>query len=200
MVQIGGFMTSDLDRKIAFICEVDRLKQVERRTHIIGGSRPENAAEHSWHIALMALVLAGYAQEPNIDLLKVLGMLLVHDIVEIDAGDTFLYDSGREADKVERERQAADRLFSILPHQDDRLLALWLEFEARETPEAKFAQAIDRFHPLLLNHLNAGKGVLTEGKTFSVAEVVARNSHIKDGAPALWEYALALIRQQRGAV
>ncbi len=150
-------MTTDrLAQQMAFIIEIDRLKTVLRRTLIADGSRHENSAEHSWHLALAAMVLAEHSDEP-VALLRVLQMLLVHDIVEIDAGDTFYYDDAGRQDKAEREQRAADHLFGLLPDdQAAELHALWTEFEARQTAEARFANALDRLMPLIHNTLNDG--------------------------------------------
>lgn len=150
-------MTDDrFAQQMAFIIEIDRLKTVARRTLIADGSRYENSAEHSWHLAMAAMILAEYSDEP-VDLGRVLKMLLVHDIVEIDAGDTFYYDVAGTVDKAAREQQAADRLFSLLPSdQGVALRTLWEEFEARETADARFAGALDRLMPLIHNTLNNG--------------------------------------------
>jgi putative hydrolase of HD superfamily len=145
-----------LERQIAFLVEIDRLKQVLRRTRLVGGERRENSAEHSWHIAVIALVLAEYSNAP-IDAGRVIKMLLVHDIVEVDAGDTFAFDAAAYLDKAERERVAADRIFGLLPADQEReLRALWEEFEAEETPEARFANLADRLMPALQNYNNNG--------------------------------------------
>ncbi len=182
-----------LRRQLAFVVEIDKLKQVLRQTVLMDASRQENSAEHSWHLAMMALVLAEYAREP-VDLARVVKMLLVHDIVEIDAGDTFVYDDQAYLDKAQREQQAADRLFGLLPpDQAAEVRALWEEFEARATPEAAFAAALDRFHPLLHNYFSRGVAWQRHGVTAD--RVVERNRHIADGAPALWEVARQLIDQ-----
>lgn len=145
-----------LQQQIAFIVEIDRLKHVLRRTRLVGGARLENTAEHSWHIAAVALVLAEHVDE-SIDLCHVIKMLLVHDIVEIDAGDTFAYDSVGYADKEERERAAANRIFGLLPaEQGAELRALWEEFDAQATPESRFANLCDRLMPALQNYRNDG--------------------------------------------
>lgn len=150
-------MTTDrLAQQMAFIIEIDRLKTVMRRTLIADGSRYENSAEHSWHLALAAMILAEHSDEP-VDLLRVIKMLLVHDLVEIDAGDTFYYDDVGREDKAEREQRAADRIFGLLPDdQRDQFHALWTEFESRQTAEARFANALDRLMPLIHNTLNDG--------------------------------------------
>lgn len=183
---------SRLDRQIGFILEIDRLKKIERRTMLLDRSRQENSAEHSWHIALMAVLLAEYSKEDGIDLLRVLKMLLIHDIVEIDAGDTFVYDSQGNEDKEEREQAAADRLFGLLPpDQRCELYDLWQEFEARESPEARYAAALDRLQPMLHN-------VHTEGASWRRHDirhhqVVAMNRTVDDGAPVLWDLARELL-------
>jgi putative hydrolases of HD superfamily len=147
---------SRLEQQITFLVEIDRLKHVLRRTHLVGGERRENSAEHSWHIAMIALVLAEYSDEP-IDVARVIRMLLVHDIVEIDAGDTFAFDVVGYLDKAEREQAAADRIFGLLPdEQKVELRALWEEFEAAETAEARFANMADRLMPALQNYSNDG--------------------------------------------
>jgi putative hydrolase of HD superfamily len=175
-----------LQRQIAFLTEIDRLKRVLRRTSIVGGERRENSAEHSWHIAVAAMILAEHANEP-VDLLHVLKMLLVHDIVEIDAGDTFAYDVGAQEDKLQREQAAAERIFGLLPvDQAAEVMALWEEFDAAETREARFANAVDRLLPVLHNMSNGG-GTWRE-HSVDIAAVEHRLSPIGDGAEALWGY------------
>ena len=188
-------MNSDrLSQQIAFILEIDRLKTIARRTYLTDASRMENSAEHSWHIALMALVLAEHANDPEVDLLKVVRMLLIHDLVEIDAGDTFAYDRSGQADKAAREKAAADRIFRLLP-ADQALIfrGLWEEFEARQTAEARFAAALDRLQPLLHNLFTRGRAWREHDVRQS--QVVAFNRHMADGAAVLWEYAAAAINQ-----
>ena len=178
-------------KQIEFIVEIDRLKQVDRQTVLMDGSRRENDAEHSWHLAVMAVLLAEYARE-EVDLLKVVKMALVHDLVEIDAGDTFCYDEEANADKAERERRAADRIFQLLPEDlAGEIDALWEEFEARETPEARFAAALDRLQPLLHNYRTGGATWKPHGVTCD--RVIGRNRPIEEGAPELWAYARGLI-------
>lgn len=146
----------NLLKQIKFIQEIDRLKLILRRSLICGGERRENSAEHSWHLAVMAITLAEHANE-EVDVLRVVKMVLIHDIVEIDAGDTFVYDTKGYEDKEEREQKAADRLFGILPdEQTKEFMALWHEFEARDTADAKFANALDRTIPLLHNYMAEG--------------------------------------------
>ncbi len=180
-----------IERQIAFIREIDKLKQVLRQTYLIDGKRRENSAEHSWHLAAMAVLLSEYARE-ELDLARVVKMLLLHDIVEIDAGDTFAYDEAAHADKEERERLAAERIFNLLPCDlADEVFALWEEFEAGETPEAKFAEAMDRLQPILLNY--GSGGIAWREHNISSEQVIARNRHIEAGAPGLWTYVRGLI-------
>ena len=179
---------SRLAKQVEFIVEIDKLKQVYRRTWLTDKSRRENDAEHSWHLGVMAVLLLEHAQQPRLDLLRVLKMVLIHDLVEIDAGDTFAYDDAGALDKAEREGAAADRVFALLPaDQAAELRTLWEEFEARQTPEAKYAAALDRFQPMLHNYRTQGKAWQEHGITAD--QVIARNQHIAEGSPALWEYA-----------
>lgn len=185
-------VTERLKKQIQFILEIDKIKNIFRMTRIHDGTRRENDAEHSWHIALMAFLLSEYAKDPGIDVLKVMKMCIVHDLVEIDAGDTFCYDAAANLDKQEREQKAADRIFGMLPDDQGReLRGLWEEFDAMETPEAKYAAAMDRLQPVLMNFLN--KGGTWKEHNISKDQVVKRNRRIEDGAPALWELASQLI-------
>lgn len=180
-----------LARRIEFLIEIDRLKHVLRRTYLPGSDRRENTAEHSWHLALAALVLADYANEP-VDLARVVSMALVHDIVEIDAGDTFFYDSAGTLDKAEREQLAAERIFSLLPpDQAPGLRALWDEFEERQTPESRFASALDRFMPVLHNYLTEGR----PWRQHSVAgeQVLAMIDKIAPGSVVIAAFARSLV-------
>ncbi len=182
-----------LPRQIEFLVEIDKLKQVYRQTWLMDQSRLENDAEHSWHLAVLAVVLAEYAAGPDLDLVKVLKMVLIHDLVEIDAGDTYAYDTDSQRDQAQRERKAADRLFHILPpDQAAEFRAYWDEFDARETPEACYAAALDRLQPLLHNYHTQGKAWREHGITSD--RVFERNSPAADGAPVLWQYAEGLIR------
>lgn len=185
---------SHLDRQLAFLREIDRLKSVVRMSPLIDRSRRENSAEHSWHLAMYALVLSEHAAAP-VDVVRVVKMLLLHDIVEIDAGDTPLHDPSRQADQAERERLAAERIFSLLPDaQAAEFRSLWTEFEAAESDDAKFAKALDRFQPLLHNVATGGGTWL--GPQVSEAQVFARyGPTIESGAPALWEAAATLVRE-----
>jgi putative hydrolases of HD superfamily len=180
-----------LGAQLRFLLEIDALKTVLRRSLLADGSRRENSAEHSWHLAMLAIVLAEHAAEP-VDLAKVIRMVLVHDIVEIDAGDTYIYDTEGYLTKDDRERTAADRIFALLPaDQAVELRGLWEEYEAHETAEARFAAVCDRLAPLLHNYVNAGEVWRANGITDD--RVRERNGVIADGSTALWEYASALI-------
>lgn len=184
-------MHTRLDRQISFILEIDKLKSVLRRSYLLNESRRENSAEHSWHLSVMALVLAEHAGV-GIDPLLVLKMLLVHDLVEIDSGDTYIYDAAGNDTKAAREQEAATRIFGLLPPDEQReLTQLWQEFEARETPEARFAAALDRLMPLLHNYHTEGRSWKEHGITKE--QVLRLNRHIADGSETLWEYAEALI-------
>lgn len=183
-----------LNQQIDFILEIDRLKAVFRRTYLTDASRFESSAEHSWHIAVIAMVMAEHANEPDIDLLKVIRMLLIHDLVEIDAGDTFAYDRKAQTGKQAREQAAAERIFRLLPpDQAADFRALWEELEARHTPEARFAEALDRFQPLLHNLYTRGKSWREHG--VRKEQVIAFNSHMKQGASELWDFAAAGIEK-----
>lgn len=183
-----------LEKQIDFILEVDRLKTIYRRTYLTDTSRFENSAEHSWHIAVMAMVLAEYANQPEIDRFKVIKMLLIHDLVEIDAGDTFAYDKDAKTDKPEREKTAADRIFNLLPpDQAADFRALWDEFEARSTPEACFAAALDRLQPLIHNLYTRGKSWKEHGVRRD--QVVSLNRHMAEGASDLWDFAAGWIEK-----
>ncbi|HET7559768.1 MAG TPA: HD domain-containing protein [Limnochordia bacterium] len=183
-----------LERQLAFIREIDKSKRVLRQTLLMDGSRRENDAEHAWHLAVMALVLAEHAKTPKLDLSRVVAMLLVHDLVEIDAGDTFAYDEVGAQDKAEREQRAADRLFALLPDdQGADLRSLWEEFEARATPEARFAASLDRLQPLMHNFATEGAAWRAHGVTAD--RVLARNRHVEEGSPALWALAQRIIAE-----
>jgi putative hydrolase of HD superfamily len=180
-----------LRRQLEFLLELDKAKRILRRSYLPDGSRHENDAEHMWHLALFVLVLAEHAGEP-IDVAKVLKMVLVHDIVEIDAGDVFVYDEAAHATKAELETAAADRLYGLLPpDQGAELRALWEEFEAKASPEARFAAAVDRLQPLLLNLANEGRPWQEHGITAD--RVFALNARIGDGSVVLWEHAHGLL-------
>ncbi len=180
-------MTDRLERQLDFIRELDRLKTVQRQTWLMDTSRKENSAEHSWHIAIMAMVLGEYAPDGGVDVNRVIQMLLVHDVVEIDAGDTFCYDKTAVNGQHTREQAAARRLFGLLPEDiGRRFKALWDEFEARQTPEARLANALDRLQPILNNYHTGGKSWQDNG--ISRDQVLARNRVMAQGAPTLWAY------------
>ena len=180
-----------LAQQIQFILEVDKLKNVIRRTYVSGGERHENSAEHSWQLALMALTLAEHANEP-VNVAHVMKMVVIHDIVEIDAGDTYFFDDAGTADKAMREQKAADRLFGLLPaDQAAELHQLWDEFEARETPEARFANAIDRVMPLLLNYETRGKSWRENG--IRNEQILPRMAHVSAGSEAIWQLIQAIV-------
>jgi putative hydrolase of HD superfamily len=187
----SGVDNERLNAQLRFILEVDKLKRVLRQNLLVDGSRRENSAEHSWHLALSARTFAEYAPEGT-DIDRVTEMLLIHDIVEIDAGDTFLFDQVSTETQAERERAAADRLFPLLPEdQAVRARELWEEFEARLTPEARFARAVDRLAPMLANWHNEGGAWVRFGVTR--AQVMEKVKMISEGSEALGAYATALI-------
>ncbi len=181
-----------LNQQIRFIVEIDKLKQIVRQSWLTDGSRRENSVEHSWHLAMMAMVLAEHANNPDIDMFRVIKMVLIHDIVEIDAGDTFLYDQENTESKRDREIAAADRIFALLPaDQEAAFRALWEEFEARNTRTAKFAYALDRLQPMLHNVITKGKAWQTHGITIS--QVIDKNRPMEEGSAILWEYISGLL-------
>jgi putative hydrolase of HD superfamily len=178
--------------QIEFILEVDKLKKIMRRTMLMDRSRQENSAEHSWHIALIVLVLSEYVEADNLNLLRVIKLLLTHDLVEIDAGDTYCYDESGIQDQKERETRAADRIFNILPEdQAKSFRGLWDEYEDRKTPESRFANALDRFQPLLHNYFTQGHSWRQHG--IQKKQVLSRMQPVEEGAPALWDYVTTLI-------
>ena len=185
-------MTSKrLEEQIAFLMEIDRLKQVYRQTYLLDRSRHDSDVEHSWHFAVMALVLAEHASEA-VDVHKVVKMALIHDIVEIDAGDVYIYDHKDLESHLARERAGAERIFGMLPPDQAReYIGLWEEFERRETPEAKFAAALDRLDPLLHNYYTEGKSWREHGVTAD--RVLEINGRIGQSAPELWETVRAMI-------
>ena len=177
--------------QLQFILEIDKLKSILRRSYLVNSTRPENSAEHSWHLAMMAWLLAEHANEP-VDVANVVKMVLIHDIVEIDAGDTFLYDTVGQQDKASREQQAATRIFGLLPEdQAAEIFALWREFEARQTADSRFANALDRFIPLLHNYYNEGRPWRSHGVTSD--QIFPRLAHMGEGSTTLWQYAQSLI-------
>ena len=183
----------NLLKQISFIKEIDKLKYILRKTKLFNSDRNENDAEHSWHLALMTIILAEHSNH-SIDVLRVLKMVLIHDIVEIDAGDTFIYDTMKSHSNTDNELMAAKRIFGLLPgEQVDEFIAIWEEFEAGETNEAKFAKSMDRFEPLLQNTSNNGG----TWKEFDVDydKVYEKKKVIKDGSTSLWNYTENLINE-----
>jgi putative hydrolase of HD superfamily len=176
-----------LDDQFAFIREIDKEKMIGRQTYISDAGRKENDAEHAWHMAIMTLLLSEYATE-EIDVLRTISMLLIHDLVEIDAGDTYAYDEDAKKTQGDRERRAADRIYGILPEDQGRkLYELWLEFEERKTPEAKFARAMDNIQPMMLNAATDGKAWVEHG--VKLEQILRRNERTAEGSGVLWEYA-----------
>jgi putative hydrolases of HD superfamily len=180
-----------LTKQLQFIIEIDKLKNIYRRNYLIDDPRLENSAEHSWHMALLAMVLAEHANDP-LDVGKVIRMVLIHDIVEIDAGDTYIYDD--QGDKAERESAAADRIFGLLPSdQEEEFRNLWNEFESGATPESRFARALDRFVPQLHNFHTQGRSWREHGIT--AERVLGRNVEMSQGSVTLWQWTQTLIEQ-----
>lgn len=183
-----------LEQQMDFILEVDKLKSIVRQNYLADGSRKEDDAEHSWHLALMCAILSEHANE-KIDMVKTMTMVLIHDIVEIDAGDTYAYDTEAYTTKPEREKRAADRIFSLLPEdQAAYMRSLWEEFEAGETQEANFAATLDHLEPFLLNAKSGGKSWIEHGVTLS--QVMKRNEFNYKGSETLWDYQHKLMQQQ----
>lgn len=174
-----------LHKQIAFCKEIDKEKFIKRQTYKTDGSTKENDAEHAWHMAVMALFLSEYANE-DIDLLRTISMLLIHDIVEIDAGDTYAYDEVGKQTQEEREQKAADRIFNLLPEDQAKLYSLWQEFELAETHEAKFAHTLDNFQPVMLNAATDGKA--WQEHAVKLDQILNRNKNTKDGSEKLWNY------------
>lgn len=176
-----------LDKQFQFIREIDKEKMIKRQTYLSDGINRENDAEHAWHLAVMAIILSEYANE-KVDVLKTVTMLLLHDIVEIDAGDTYAYDEEAKKTQHRREEKAAERLYSILPDdQKERLRELWEEFEEAKTPEAKFAHTMDNLQPMMLNDASDGKAWVEHG--VYLEQLLKRNVHTADGSARLWDYA-----------
>ena len=185
-------MDERLERQLAFALEIDKEKNVFRQTHLSGHGRNENDAEHAWHMAVMAYLLREYANEP-VDIAKVMVMCLIHDVVEIDAGDTYAYDAEGLMTQKAREEAAKERIFSLLPDdQRDELSALFDEFEAAETPESRFARAMDNLQPLLLNDSNGGSDWREHGVT--AAQVYGRQRMTKRGSERLYELTDQILR------
>ena len=182
-----------LDQQFAFIREIDREKFIGRQTYLSDGRRKENDAEHAWHMAIMTMLLSEYANEP-IDVLHTIGMLLIHDLVEIDAGDTYAYDEEGKKTQADRKKKAADRIYGLLPEEQGKMLYdLWLEFEAQKTPEAKFARVMDNLQPMMLNAATDGKAWVEHG--VHLAQIMKRNEHTAEYSETLMEYAREMFIQ-----
>ena len=189
-------LTDRFKRQIEFILEVDRLKEVYRQSYVLNADRHENSAEHSWHLAVAALLLAEHANQA-VDTSRVIRMALVHDLVEIDAGDTFIYDTAGNLEKAAKEEKAADRIFGLLPpDQRDEWRALWNELEQRETAEAKFANALDRLLPVLHNYFTDCRSWKEHGITREQA--LLKNAPIGEGSNTIWHLVEILIRDALG--
>lgn len=183
----------NLLKQIEFIKEIDKIKYIQRRTKLFNSDRNENDAEHSWHLAMMAIVLSEYS-DAKIDVLKVLKMVLIHDIVEIDAGDTFIYDQNKNHENTEEELVAAKRIFGILPEkQAQEFIEIWKEFEDGNSNEAKFARSMDRLEPLLQNTSNNGGTWKEYGVKYQT--VYDKKKIIQNGSSQLWDYAEKLINE-----
>ena len=180
-------MNTNFEKQFQFLIEIDKMKNILRQTLLADGSRRENDAEHSWHFAVMAMVLFEYAEQDQVDLFRVLKMALVHDLVEVYAGDTFAYDEKGNEDKAAREAEAADKLFGLLPaEQGAEIRALWIEFDAMETSDAQYAAAIDRLQPFINNYVTQGHTWKPNGVTRS--NVYKRMDMVRKAAPALWAF------------
>ncbi len=179
---------SRLEKQFAFCLEADKEKLIQRQTLLSNGEKKENDAEHAWHMSLMCILLSEYSNEP-IDVLKTISMILIHDVVEIDAGDTYAYDDKAKLSQRDRELKAADRLFNILPDdQAKKLRALWDEFEEGKTPEARFAHTMDNIQPAMLN--NSTDGRVWKERGVRLSQILERNKNTPDGSEVLWDYSL----------
>lgn len=182
-----------LDKQFEFIREIDKEKEIIRHTFLADASRRENDAEHAWHMAIMTLLLSEYANE-EIDVLKTVTMLLIHDIVEIDAGDTYAYDEKGKETQAEREERAAQRIFHMLPKdQAEKMIDFWHEFEEQETPEAKFARCMDNIQPMLLN--DASNGLAWEENHVKISQILKRNERTALGSEKLWDYMKGILQR-----
>ena len=198
---MDGKMNERLEKQLAFALEIDKEKNIFRQTHLSGHGRRENDAEHAWHMAIMAFLLQEYANE-EVDLLKVMKMILIHDVVEIDAGDTYAYDTEGLKSQAEREKKAADRIFNILPEDQAReMFDLFEEFEAGTTPEARYAKALDNIQPIMLNDASDGRDWREKGIKISWA--LERQRKTAKGSQVLWdEFSKPLLQRNidRGAI
>lgn len=182
-----------LRQQMEFVLEVDKLKNISRQTYISSGERKENDAEHSWHLALMCMLLFEHSNQ-EIDVLKTMKMVLIHDLVEIDAGDTYAYDEKGNEDKREREVKAAERIFGLLPSdQTEQMWSLWEEFEAGQSAEAKFALALDKVQPAMLNAAAGGKS--WREHDVALEQIIKRNEHTPEGAADLWAFTRELLNE-----
>ena len=183
-----SFDRERLEKQMAFIREIDKEKQIFRQSYVTDGTRKENDAEHAWHMAIMTFLLSEYANE-DIDVLKTIRMILIHDIEEIDAGDTYAYDDAGIATQAERELKAANRIFNLLPEdQAKQMLDLWLEFETGESAEARFAKVMDNIQPIMLNAATDGRA--WKEHEVKLSKIIKRNKKTPENSPALWEYML----------
>lgn len=184
-----------LQKQLEFTLELDKLKKIERQSYLADGSRHENDSEHSWHLALMAMLFSEHANE-EVDVLRVIKMVIIHDAVEIDAGDTYAYDTAGNATKRAREEKAADRIFNILPEdQAKEMRDLWEEFEAGETPEARFANALDKVQPIMLNDITDGRAWREHG--VAAEQVLTRNANTHKGSELLWKHVESLVEKNK---
>lgn len=184
---------SRFHKQLEFITEIDKLKKIFRNTILMDASRRENDAEHTWHMAVCAMLFTEYANEKNLDMLKVLKMIMIHDVVEIDAGDTFAYDDKGHLDKEEREQKAANRLFGLLPDdQQEEFMGLWDEFEEYKTPESKHAHLVDTFMPIYHNYRT--KGLQWQRLNVTSDKVLTKNKHIQKGSEVIWEYVQNIVK------
>ena len=175
-----------INRLFEFFREIDKEKFIQRQTYLTDAERKENDAEHAWHMAIMTILLSEYANE-KIDVLKTVTMLLIHDIVEIDAGDTYAYDEEAKKTQKQREEKAADRIYGLLPQDlQEKMCALWEEFEAQKTPEARFARTMDNIQPLMLNAATDGKAWVEHG--VHLEQILQRNQNTAKGSEILWKY------------
>jgi putative hydrolase of HD superfamily len=182
-----------LEQQMKFVLELDKIKSIVRQTYLANGERKEDDAEHSWHLALMCFTLAEYANEP-IDVFRTMKMVLLHDVIEIDAGDTYAYDQAGNDTKRERELAAAERIFPLLPKdQAIEYRNLWDEFEDRKTPEAKFARVLDNAQPILLNDASGGKS--WREHSVKKSQIMKRNEKTSEGSKKIWDYLERVIEE-----
>jgi putative hydrolase of HD superfamily len=184
--KLSGDYMARLDKQIDFCKELDKEKFIKRQTYLTDGKTKENDAEHAWHMAVMTLLLSEYSNQ-KIDVLKTVSMILIHDVVEIDAGDTYAYDEEAKKTQKEREEAAAKRIFGLLPaDQSTKFYELWNEFNEGKTPEAKFANTMDNFQPVMLNNATGGKAWAEKG--IYLSQILNRNKNTADGSEAIWKY------------